>query len=100
MLSVIVLTQPFVCWLACNETGEGRLNNAVGPTRNHRGILHRLKQKKVNLSLCLVKHQAQTIAWGSVDMGPTFLTSESHVSGQLNALAALSLRKETAVPIG
>jgi hypothetical protein len=54
MLSVIVVTEPFEGRLSCNETAEGRLNNAVGTTRIYqRYAMKVIKGKKGKVVLGL-----------------------------------------------
>jgi hypothetical protein len=54
------------------------------------------------LSLCLTKHHAMNMYWGSGDIAPRFLDLDTRleVSYQLHAPAALSPGKEAPVPIG
>jgi hypothetical protein len=56
----------------------------------------------VKLSLCLVKHHAMKVYWGSRGIAPRILQPRNwmEVSGHLHAPAALHPRKEPLVPIG
>jgi hypothetical protein len=60
------------------------------------------KDIKVKLSLCLTKHDAMKVYWGSGGIAPSILWSQHYmeVSGQLHAPAALPPGKEPLVPIG
>jgi hypothetical protein len=57
---------------------------------------------KVELSLCLTKHNSMKTYWGSGSIAPRILDlgTRWEVSGQLHVPAALPPGKENPVPIG